>query len=292
MESLYMLQWVVILFFFTLAIGVIAPIGGVGGGVLFVPLATAFLPFHVDFIRGAGLIMALTSSLSSSPLFIQKRLANLRIVIPIAAVSIVTSICGSLVGLWLTNSFPHGDAYFSIMLGILLICIGIVMLSSKGIEFPKAGRVDSFTAKFGLGGEWFEPSLGRTVSYRTTNLAYALLSFAAVGFIAGMFGLGAGWASVPVLNLVMRVPIKVAVTTSMALITVNSAAASWVYIARGAVLPLICVPSVLGMTIGARIGARLAVKAKPLIIKYLVIAIMLFAAAVDIFKGIRGISLF
>jgi uncharacterized membrane protein YfcA len=290
MESLYMLQWVVILFFFTLAIGVIAPIGGIGGGVLFVPLAAAFLPFHVDFIRGAGLIMALTSSLSSSPLFIEKGLANLRIVIPIALVSIVTSICGSLVGLWLTNNFPEGDSYFSICLGILLIFIFIVMLSSKGIEFPHERRIDPFTAKFGLVGEWFEPSLDRTVTYRAANLPYAFLSFAAVGFIAGMFGLGAGWANVPVFNLVMGTPIKVAAATSMLLITVNDAAASWVYIASGAVLPLICVPSVLGMSIGARIGVKLAVKAKPLFIKYLVMAVMLFAAVIDIIKGLRGIG--
>jgi uncharacterized membrane protein YfcA len=286
-----MLQWIAILFFFTLVIGVIAPIGGVGGGVLFVPLAVAFLPFNVDFIRGAGLLMALTSSLSSSPLFVTKGLANLRIVIPIALVSIVTSICGSLVGLWLTNSFPRGDSYFSIFLGILLISIFIVMLTSRDVEYPSERPVGSFAAKFGLQGEWFEPSLNRTVDYRAGNLAYALVCFSAVGFIAGMFGLGAGWANVPVFNLVMGVPIKAAAATSMLLITMNDATASWIYIARGAVLPLICVPSVLGMSIGARIGAILAARAKPLFIKYLVMAIMLFAAAIDIFKGIHGIGL-
>ena len=291
MGSLYMLQWIAILFFFTLVIGVIAPIGGVGGGVLFVPLAVAFLPFNVDFVRGAGLLMALTSSLSSSPLFVSKGLANLRIVIPIALISIVTSICGSLVGLWLTNSFTKGDSYFSISLGILLIFIFIVMLTSRDVEYPSERPVGPFAAKFGLQGDWFEPSLNRTVDYRAGNLAYALLCFSAVGFIAGMFGLGAGWASVPVFNLVMGIPIKAAVTTSMALITINSAAASWVYIARGAVLPLICIPSVLGMSIGARIGARLAVKAKSRFITGLVMAVMLFAAVVDIYKGIRGIGL-
>ena len=290
MESVLLFQWILILFFFTLVIGLLAPMGGVGGGVLFVPLATAFLPFNVDFIRGAGLLMALTSSLSSSPYFIEKGIANIRIVIPIALVSIATSISGSLVGLWLTNSFPNGDSYFSICLGILLIFIFVVMLFSRGVEFPHSKPVHPFTAGFGLEGEWFEPTMDRKLSYTVNNLAGALLSFAAVGFIAGMFGLGAGWASVPVFNLVMRVPIKVAVSTSMALITLNSAAASWVYVARGAVLPLICIPSVVGMSIGARIGARLAVKAKPLFIKYLVMSIMLFAAVVDIFKGIRGIG--
>jgi len=63
-----------------------------------------------------------------------------------------------------------------------------------------------------------------------------------------MFGLGAGWANVPVLNLIMGAPIKVAVSTSMAIITVNDAAAAWIYMAKGAILPLIVVPSVVGIS--------------------------------------------
>jgi hypothetical protein len=166
------------------------------------------------------------------------------------------------------------------------------MLLSKGIEYPPERPVAAFTDRFGLQGAWYEPSLNRHVSYKPRNLVSSLICFAAVGFIAGMFGLGAGWAAVPVFNLVMGMPVKVAVTSSMALITINSAAASWVYVARGAILPLICIPSVIGMSIGARIGARLAVKAKPQFIKYLVMAVMLFAAVLDIVKGAQGIGLF
>jgi hypothetical protein len=88
----------------------------------------------------------------------------------------------------------------------------------------------------------------------------------------------------------MGAPLKVATATSMAVISINGAAASWVYIARGAVLPVLYVPSVLGVGIGARIGAKLAVRTRPLIIKYLVLAIMLFSAAVDVFKGLRGVG--
>ena len=107
-----------------------------------------------------------------------------------------------------------------------------------------------------------------------------------------MFGLGSGWANVPVLNLVMGAPIKISVATSMAIITVNSAAASWVYMAKGAVLPLICVPSILGVTIGSRIGAKLSTIAKPSFIKYLVMSLLVFAAIVDILKGLRGLGIF
>ncbi len=258
---------------------------------MFVPLATAFFPFSVDFIRGAGLIIALTSALSSAPHLIKKGLADVKILSPIVIVSVITSIIGSVVGLWITNVFPLGEAYFTLSLGVILLFIFILMVISKRVEYPVVGRIDAFSKKLGLKGEWYEPSLNTTIEYEATNLPLGMITFSAVGFIAGMFGLGAGWANVPVLNLIMGVPIKVSVATSMAIIAVNDAAASWVYIAKGAMLPLICIPSVLGITIGARIGAKLAEKAKPLFIKYLVLGIIIFAAVLDILKGLRGMGI-
>jgi len=281
--------WPIILFVFTFIIGLVAPMSGVGGGVLFVPLSTAFFPFSVDFIRGAGLIMALTSALASSPELIRKGLANVKIMAPVVCVSMVTSIIGGIVGLWITNAFPSGKYYIIIALGAVLFIIFIVMLTSKRVEFPEVKEQDSLSKALGLTGSWFEPSLNKIVEYKTTRLLVGIFFFSLVGFIAGMFGLGAGWANVPVLNLLMGAPIKVATSTSMAIISVNDAAAAWIYISKGAVLPLIVIPSVLGISIGARIGAKLAVKAKPVFVKYLVMSVMLLAAILNIIKGLKGL---
>lgn len=286
-----MVQWIFILFLFTFAIGIVAPISGVGGGVLFVPLATAFFPFSVDFIRGAGLMIALTSALSSAPYLIRKGLANVKIMSPLVVVSIATSIIGGIVGLWITNVFPLGQYYITIALGVVLFFIFTVMITSKRVESPEVKKVDAFSKKLALTGAWYEPSVNKSVKYETTNLPLGMFCFGMVGFIAGMFGLGAGWANVPVLNLIMGAPIKVSVATSMAIITVNDAAASWVYMGKGAILPLICIPSVIGITIGARIGAKLSAKAKPLFVKYLVIGIIIFAAILNILKGLRGLGI-
>ena len=176
------------------------------------------------------------------------------------------------------------------MLGIVLFIIFAVMATSKRVEFPEVERQDALSRKLGIIGAWYEPSLEKVVEYRTKNMPIAIPAFAMVGFIAGMFGLGAGWANVPVLNLIMGAPIKVATSTSMLIITVNDAAAAWVYLAKGAVLPVIVIPSVIGITIGARIGAKLAVRAKPKFVRYLVMGIMLMSAILDIWKGLSGLG--
>ncbi|GAB4390175.1 MAG: TSUP family transporter [Thermodesulfovibrionales bacterium] len=282
--------WPIILLGFTFVIGIIAPLSGVGGGVLFVPLSTAFLPFSVDFIRGAGLIMALTSALSASPYFIRKGMADIRLMAPLVCVSMITSVLGGIAGLWITNAFPSGKYYITIALGAVLLFIFGVMLSSKRVEFPEVRNQDRFSRALGLGGAWAEAD-GNVVRFRVTRLMPGVFFFSLVGFIAGMFGLGAGWANVPVLNLLMGAPIKAAVATSMTIISVNDAAAAWIYLAKGAVLPLIVVPSVIGISIGARIGAKLAVKAKPAFVKQLVLAIMLVAALLNVYKGLSGLQI-
>jgi O-antigen ligase len=59
--------WPIALFFATFALGIVAVLSGVGGGVLFVPIVASFFPFHLDFVRGAGLLIALAGALSAAP---------------------------------------------------------------------------------------------------------------------------------------------------------------------------------------------------------------------------------
>jgi len=284
--------WSLILFVFTLIIGIISPVSGVGGGVLFVPLSTLIFPFHVDFIRGAGLVMAVTSALSSVPYLIKKGLANIRLFAVLAPIMVITSVLGGLIGLWVTNAFPGGKYYIEVMLGIIILIVFVVMMTSKKLEFPdvKDEDIDSWSEKLGIKGAWFEPNLDRIVSYNIKNLPKATIVFAIIGLVAGMFGLGAGWANVPVLNIIMGAPIKVATATSMLIITANAPAIG-IYLTKGAILPSIVIPSILGITIGARIGAKVAEIIKPVFVRWLVIGILFLAGLLNVIKGLQGLGI-
>ena len=59
--------WPLILLLVTFLMGIVAVLGGVGGGVLFVPIISGFFPFHLDFVRGTGLLVALSGALASGP---------------------------------------------------------------------------------------------------------------------------------------------------------------------------------------------------------------------------------
>ena len=84
--------WPTALFFTTFFMGVFGVMAGIGGGVLFVPLVSGFFPFHIDFVRGAGLFIALGSSLAAAPHLLEKNLASLKLALPTALIASALSL--------------------------------------------------------------------------------------------------------------------------------------------------------------------------------------------------------
>ncbi len=272
--------WALLLFVFTLFLGVIAVIGGVGGGVLFVPIVSAVFPFHFDFIRGAGLLVALCGALSAAPYLLRTGLASMRLGLPMALFGSVGSIIGAAIGL----SLPIGIV--ETLLGVTILGIVVIMVSASRSDFPVIEKPDPLGAMFGIRGSYLDKSLGTTVEWRVHRTALALMSYVLIGVLGGMFGLGAGWANVPALNLLLGAPIKVAVATSGFIMTLNSTAATWVYVNNAAILPLIAAPSIAGMMIGTRIGARVLPQVRARSIRWVVIGLMVLTGLRSLVAGI------
>ena len=116
--------WPIALFVATFAMGIVAVLAGVGGGVLFVPIVSAFFPFHLDFVRAAGLMVALTSAPSAAPTLLSNGLANPRLAMPLALVGSIASIVGALVGLALPMQAVQ------VALGLAILAIALVMWRS------------------------------------------------------------------------------------------------------------------------------------------------------------------
>jgi uncharacterized membrane protein YfcA len=271
--------WPIALFAVGMAIGAIAVLAGVGGGVLFVPIVGGFFPFHLDFVRAAGLLLALTGALSAAPGLMRSGLASLRLAMPLALVGSITSILGALVGLALPTHAVE------VALGLTILAIATVMWRSGRSEQPEVPRADPLGAALGMHGVYHDPAAGRDVAWKVHRTPAGLVAFAGIGVLAGMFGLGAGWANVPALNLILGVPLKLSVGTSGLVLSVVDSSAAWIYINRGAVLPMLVVPSVVGVMLGAKVGVRLLRVAPSAVVRRLVIVVLLVAGARALLKG-------
>jgi uncharacterized membrane protein YfcA len=258
----------------------VAVLGGVGGGVLFVPIVGGFFPFHIDFVRGAGLLVALSGALAAGPGLLKKGMADLRLAIPVAVIASSCAIVGAMIGLALPANVVN------IALGGTILGIVAIMLMAKKSEYPDVKQADNLSSALRISGVYFEPSSGQEINWKIHRTIPGLLLFIVIGVMAGMFGLGAGWANVPVLNLLMGAPLKVSVATSKFLLSITDTSAAWIYINNGAVLPMMVVPSIIGIMLGSIVGVRILAKTKPAAVRYIVIVMLLFAGMRALLKGL------
>jgi uncharacterized membrane protein YfcA len=272
--------WPLALFVVCFALGIVAVPAGVGGGVLFVPIVGGFFPFHLDFVRGAGLLVALASALSAGPNLLRLGLADLRLALPLALLASMSSIAGAMIGLALPASTVQ------IALGATILGIVALMAAAKKSEHPKVAESDALSSALRIHGVFHDAASGNPVEWRVHRTVPGLVFFVGIGMLAGIFGLGAGWANVPVLNLLMGAPLKVSAGTSSFILSLVDSAAAWVYLNEGAVLAVVAVPSVVGMMLGARIGARLLSVLKAIVVRRLVLALLTFAGLRALAKGL------
>jgi uncharacterized membrane protein YfcA len=272
--------WPVAVFAVSFAIGIVAVIAGVGGGVLFVPVVGSFFPFHLDYVRGAGLLFALAGTLAAGPMLLRNRMASLRLILPLALAGSVASFAGAIVGLSLRTDVVQ------VALGVVVIAIAMVIWRSKDAGAVAGAESDALGAALRMRGQFDDPAAGLRIDWRTHRTLLGFASFAGIGFFGGVFGLGAGFANVPALNLLMAAPMKVAVGSSGLIISVINSSAAWVYIHRGALLPLLAVPAILGVMLGSRIGARLLESTPASVVRRVVIVVMLVAGARALLRGL------
>jgi uncharacterized membrane protein YfcA len=271
--------WPLALFVVTFLLGIVAVIAGVGGGVLFVPIVGSFFPFHLDFVRGAGVLLALAGALAAAPRLLRDGLASLRLAIPVSLAGSLFSIVGALA------SFAVPTQALETSLGVLILLITGLMLISPAAHSHAPGS-DPLAAALGLHGSYLDPASGERTTWHAGRVVPGVLAFSAIGFVGGLFGLGAGWANVPAFNLLMGVPLKLAAGTSGLVISIVNTPAAWVYFLKGSMLPVIVAPSLLGVMLGAQAGARLFRVMPARQIRLAVIVLLLFAGTRVLLKGL------
>jgi uncharacterized membrane protein YfcA len=272
--------WPVALFIVTFILGIVAVIAGVGGGVLFVPIVGGLFPFHLDFVRATGLLLALSGAMSAGPSLLRSGMASLRLAMPLALVASLASVGGAMLGFALPTRFVQGA------LGATIIAISVLMWRAKGSLHPHVPQSDSLALRLRPHGRFLDTSRGEETHWRTHRTIPGILVSALIGVVGGMFGLGAGWANVPALNLLMGAPFKLSVATSGLLISIANSSAAWVYLHKGAVIPMIAVPSIVGVMAGARLGAYLLGKLPADAVRKIVVALLIVAGLRALLAGL------
>jgi len=230
---------------FSFFVGILSSALGVGGGFITTP---SLMIMNIDgaYAIGTALFMIIFTALSSTLAYSrQSGLIEYRSGILIATTTIIGAILGSITSSILAIEDPQ---LFKIVFAVCLIPIAIKM-----IVYPKERRKTSSTE------EEIEHDDVVWYGYEKREIYSTILGLVA-GFSSGLLGIGGGVVMVPILVTVGKIPMHKAVATSMFIMIFTSIAGAGVKFTQGYAHPDLALFLIIGIILGAQVGARLVKK--------------------------------
>ena len=274
-----------------LVAGLLGALLGLGGGVFVVPALTLLFGVPTSTAIGTSNVAVVATSTGGASTYIRNRLTNIRLGLLLLTSTTVAALISSL----LVSVLPA--QVLSGLFAVVLIYVAYTMLAGgrRQSANPQPSVLSPQSSKdaLGLGGSYYDPATGKTEQYMPRRVGVGVGTSALAGVIAGLLGVGGGIVQMPVMNLLMGIPLKVATGTSNFMIGVTATSAAFVRYAHGDVDPLIAVPTALCVFLGARLGAWLVPRMPGARLKTIfgwvavVIAILMLLQALGIYSA-RG----
>jgi hypothetical protein len=252
--------------------GALGSMLGLGGGVILVPVLSLAFGVQLQTAIAASAISVVANSVSGSQAYLRLRYTNIRL----ALVLVVATAAGALAGGLLVVSLPAGllrGIFATFLLGIAMLMIARRSASARAMPGPV--RADD---PYLLEGRYADGPASTVVQYVPRRLRAGMLGSGLAGVISGLFGIGGGPLTVPMMTLMMRVPLKAAASTSGFMVGLTASVSAFVYYNAGFVDPSVTVPVLFGIIVGARGGVRIATRMRPDILGNVFIAVMLVLA--------------
>jgi uncharacterized protein len=234
---------------------------GLGGGVVVVPtleiLGSRFMtqPYDLTQIIAASQVGVLSVSVASSAGYLrQGGFVRLREAYRLSPFTVLGGIVGSLLLLVL-------DAK-------VVATVFVVLLVYTGFEMVRG--------------------INRLEVERATPSPLTKPALGFGGIMSGLLGIGGGTIQVPVLNLLMGVPFRVAIATSTFMMGFTAIANTSIQLASGNLEPALAGPVALGILIGARVTSGLARRVPVRALK-LVFSLLVFYSAYDLLRKYWGL---
>jgi uncharacterized membrane protein YfcA len=277
---------VLVILLVSIVAGAIGALFGLGGGVLIIPFLTLVEGVPLPFAIGASIVSVVATSSASAATYVHDHLTNLRLGMFLE----LGTVAGAITGAYVAGFVPTSILF--LLFGLLLAYATIAIIVGRKVDFPSRVVPDRVSQSLQLGGEYYDTATKQKVHYEVTKSTQTLGISYLAGIVSGLLGVGGGIVKVPTMNLLSKVPVKVASATSNFMIGVTAAASASVYFARGQVDPLIVAPLLIGVVLGAAVGTRVLRKTPPLTVKIMfgiflaVISVVMILKAANVSVGI------
>jgi len=232
--------------------GVLGGIFGLGGGVVFIPFLVLVFDFDAGVAAAVSLVGIVAGSLGSTSVQVSSGKANVRLGLLLEIGSVIGALIGAIIATMMDNT------YVLLILAAVLGFTGFTM-SRKDHRTAEAVEGDGGLLSFS-----YTDDDGKEGTFKLQNMELAYPACVGAGVISSMTGIGGGAIKVPIMNLLMKVPIKVATSTSSYMVGITAMTAAIVYAITG-VLPMdyaagVSIGAIIGSVLGAFISKKLNAK--------------------------------
>lgn len=269
--------------------GLLGAMLGVGGGFMIVPVLT-ILGIPIQYAIGSSLISIVTNAATATGVHIQNHLTNLKLGLLLST----TLIPGAVVGALISSNLPA--PVLTILFSLLLLFVAYYMIPRKQrrlteteLEAQKRADEKSHASHTWLDSSYYDPAVNEEISYHVHRPVVGLVTGFFGGVISSMFGIGGGIINVPVMNRIMKVPVKATVATSGFLLLTTTMTGSLIYIYNGFLVPYVAGPLCLSVFIGARLGSLIAHRVHT---RILLIVFSIFLVLMALMMALKGLHIF
>lgn len=257
-------------------VGFLGTLLGIGGGVFLVPFLVLVIKTPIHQAIAASLITIIATSSQVASFGLRHKLTNIRL----AFLLNLSSATGAIVTSFIATRIEEKviETIFSI---ILFTIAGLMLMRTKTVT---AGVPETDSKVGYFGGGYYDHTRKKYIRYETKNIAAASGLVLFSGMVAGIAGTSGGIFNIPILNMVSRVPIKVATMTSSLMIGVTACAGSMVYFGHHLVQPLLVGPIVVGVLAGTTVGKKAALRLHSKWLKRIFVLLLIATAIKLIFR--------
>jgi uncharacterized membrane protein YfcA len=271
-----------LLLLISVPVGFIGALTGIGGASILVPILIIY-GIPVKQAIATGMITIIATSSGATMFYIHKEITNIKIAMFLEMFTII----GAIVGATITTIIAPVYLYFFFAFFLLTTFLKFNVSGGGGDGSSRSG--DRLSTLLGLSGSYFDESSGKVVDYTVSHTLLGGLGMFFAGTAAGMLGIGAGAFKVSIQEKILRLPTKVASTTSNFIIGMTALAGTSVYLFSGLINTTVTAPLMVGTTIGAIAGGRVLNRVPDRTLKVLFFFIVILLISQMLYKGFTSV---
>jgi uncharacterized membrane protein YfcA len=179
-----------------MAAGLFGSLLGLGGGLLIVPLLTLVFNLPLLTAVGVSLVCVIVTSGASAGVYLERRVANLRLGMVLELFTAVGALAGGLA------AFILPENVLELLFAALLVYVAVTMLRGRDPE-PEVGQAEADEMAADIAADnSFRASLSGP-GYRVRRLGFGAVGSVVAGVTSALLGIGGGLVKVPVMHVVM-----------------------------------------------------------------------------------------